>query len=123
MSYVHLIGIIVKFHNFCYAILLGCLGVVTLYIDFGKSTYQALVLKVVITPLVFNALLLLNQELMNPFDGTSKDVDFPMSCLNKGMEKDLAGYPLLARLTPKWFESAGLKYDPCSVQQRQHAQH
>lgn len=117
MSYVALIGWIVKFHNFGYAILYGCLGTSDLVLDVGKTTYTTTIARVLIISAVFNCMLILNQELMNPWDGTSMDADFPMSWLNSTIKRDLSNYPVMARRLPKWFAEAGLNYGPCNMQQ------
>jgi len=115
MSYVALLGLMVKVHNFSYAILYGLMATVTVCLHhrdaelpLGKTTFCIEICRVIILSTIFNALLLVNQGMMNPFDGTIPDTDFPMTRINSACKENLSEYTLLAQRLPKWMKKSGL---------------
>lgn len=85
MQYVHLLGFLVKMHNLVIAVLMGIL--------FGAAVRDAQVIiccqlfgRTLVMPLLFNAILLINAELSDPFDGGN--ADFPASKYDKAIEND-----------------------------------
>merc|ERR1719162_2909463 len=85
MQYVHLLGLLVKMHNLVLAIIMGVL--------FGAAlrNLEAVVCvqlfgRTLILPFLFNAILLINAELADPFEGSVSD--FPGTAYEKGLEAD-----------------------------------
>lgn len=85
MQYVHLLGFMVKVHNLVIAVLMGIL--------FGAAVRDGQVIiccqlfgRTLVLPLLFNAILLINCELSDPFDGGT--ADFPGCKYDKGIEND-----------------------------------
>lgn len=85
MQYVHLLGFMVKVHNLVIAVLMGIL--------FGAAVRDAAVIiccqlfgRTLVLPLLFNAILLINAELSDPFDGGT--ADFPGCKYDKAIEAD-----------------------------------
>merc|ERR1719195_2148175 len=113
MSYVAIIGLVVKIHNFSYAAILGCLALArtkTRHHDegTGKMTCFIEILRIFIVSTIFNGLLSITQGMMNPFDGTLPDCDFPMTRINASCRENMAEYLQLARSLPSWMQDAGL---------------
>merc|ERR1740123_1967139 len=117
-----MIGWMVKVHNLTYVVLGGMIAIADLCyrhellqtnptstsIAPGRTTLTIQILEVLIVSTIFNALLILNQGLMNPFDGTLPDADFPMTRINASCKENLAEYPLLAKRLPAWMRASGL---------------
>lgn len=85
MQYVHLLGLMVKIHNVVIAVLMGIL--------FGAAVRDGQTIicsqlfgRTVLMPILFNAILLINAELSDPFDGGS--ADFPGLKYDKAIEAD-----------------------------------
>lgn len=99
MQYVHLLGWLVKLHNTVLALITGIL--------FGAALRNAeaiicvqLFARTLILPVLFNAILLINSELSDPFDGGS--TDFPGAAYEQGLEKDGKGMVSAAQNMPDW---------------------
>jgi len=88
MQYVHLLGLLVKMHNFVLALIMGLL--------FGAAVRNQqwvlciqLTARVCILPFLFNAILLINCDLADPFDGS--EADFPGDIYQENLGKDCSG--------------------------------
>jgi len=107
MQYVHLLGLLVKMHNAVLAIIMGLL--------FGASLgngYYILCIQLfgrtVILPFLFNAILLINCDLSDPFE--SGEADFPGEVYQEALEKDCVGIMGATQNMPDWLtEGADLK--------------
>jgi hypothetical protein len=99
MQYVHLLGLLVKMHNFVLALIMGIL--------FGAA-YRAsewvicmqLFGRTLILPFLFNAILLINAELSDPFDGGISD--FPDGGYIANLGKDCQGIVDASKKMPTW---------------------
>jgi len=101
MQYVHLLGLLVKMHNLVLAIIMGTL--------FGAAlrNLEAVVCiqlfgRTLILPFLFNAILLINAELSDPFEGNT--ADFPGTVYEKGLEKDGQGFVDASANLPEWLQ-------------------
>jgi len=101
MQYVHLLGLLVKMHNLVLAIIMGTL--------FGAAlrNLEAVVCiqlfgRTLILPFLFNAILLINAELSDPFEGNT--ADFPGTVYEKGLEKDGQGFVDASANLPDWLQ-------------------
>ncbi|CAK0895889.1 unnamed protein product [Prorocentrum cordatum] len=94
LPYVHLLGLLVKLHNYCLAVCTGYL----LAVDSEK--WPELTVIVFFVPFLYNSLLLINAELADPFDGGVND--FPMERYELAMESDGRSYLQAGRHTPEW---------------------
>lgn len=101
MQYVHLLGFLVKSHNVVLAVIMGTL--------FGAAVRNGetiicvqLVGRTLILPVLFNAILLINAELSDPFDGHS--TDFPGWAYQNAIEKDGAGFVKAGQNMPAWMK-------------------
>jgi len=99
MQFVHLLGFLVKLHNFVLAMIMGIL--------FGAAVRNAetiicvqLFARTLLLPFLFNAILLINAELSDPFNGSSSD--FPASAYEKALDKDCRGFISAAQNMPDW---------------------
>lgn len=99
MQYVHLLGLLVKMHNTILAIIMGLL--------FGAALRNAqtilcvqLFLRTLLLPFLFNAILLINASLSDPFDGG--DADFPGAIYQDTLEKDCEGSIQATQHAPRW---------------------
>jgi len=99
MQYVHLLGLLVKTHNFVCAFIMGTL--------FGSAVRSGeiiiccqLVGRCIMLPLLFNAILLINAELADPFDGHA--TDFPGGVYSNGIEKGGAAFVKAGQNMPDW---------------------
>jgi hypothetical protein len=99
MQYVHLLGLLVKMHNFVLALIMGIL--------FGAA-YRGgewlicaqLFGRTLILPFLFNAILLINAELSDPFDGGISD--FPDGGYLGNLGKDCQGILDASQKLPSW---------------------
>jgi hypothetical protein len=100
MQYVHLLGFVVKLHNLILAVIMGTLFGVTIkqreFIICCQLFGRTLIL-----PFLFNAILLMNAELGDPFDGTGVD-DFPDQNLIAGLGKDCNAFVKASQNLPPW---------------------
>jgi len=101
MQYVHLLGLLVKMHNLVLAIIMGTL--------FGAAlrNLEAVVCvqlfgRTLILPFLFNAILLINAELSDPFEGNT--ADFPGTVYEKGLEKDGQAFVDASANLPDWLQ-------------------
>lgn len=99
MQYVHLLGLLVKMHNFVCAFIMGAL--------FGSAVRSGeiiiccqLAARCIMLPLLFNAILLINAELADPFDGHA--TDFPGGVYSKGIEKAGLAFVKAGQNMPDW---------------------
>lgn len=101
MQYVHLLGILVKGHNVILATIMGLL--------FGAAAQNGymilcvqLFLRICILPFLFNAILLINCNLADPFDGSESD--FPGEIYQENLERDCNGFVAASSHTPDWLD-------------------
>lgn len=99
MQYVHLLGLLVKMHNLILAFIMGAL--------FGAAVRSGeiiiciqLAARTVILPLLFNAILLINAELSDPFDG--HESDFPGDAYSNAIAKGGEGFVKAGQNMPNW---------------------
>jgi len=99
MQYVHLLGVMVKLHNIILAVLMGIL--------FGGAVRDARLIiccqlfgRTLIMPFLFNAILLINSELSDPFDGGP--ADFPGNKLQMSIENDGKAFLSASKNVPEW---------------------
>lgn len=99
MQYVHLLGILVKMHNTVLAAIMGLL--------FGAAVRQGQTIicvqlfgRTLILPFLFNAILLINAELSDPFNGSS--TDFPGVIYQDTINKDCKGIMDATDNMPQW---------------------
>lgn len=99
MQYVHLLGLLVKAHNFVLSLIMGALFGAALrngeYIIMCQLFGRTLIL-----PLLFNAILLINAELSDPFDG--HPTDFPGAALSNDLEKTGRSFVTASQNFPGW---------------------
>lgn len=102
MQYVHLLGMLVKMHNAVLAVIMGILfggalrnleGIICAQL-FGRT---------LILPFLFNAILLINSELSDPFNGAT--TDFPCSTYEAALEKDGRAMCEATKNLPNWLQS------------------
>jgi len=99
MQYVHLLCFLVKMHNFILAVIMGSL--------FGTAVRNSEIIicaqlagRTLILPLLFNAILLINAELADPFDGGP--TDFPCLAYSKALEMDGSSFVKASQNRPDW---------------------
>lgn len=101
LPYVHLLGWLVKMHNTILAIIMGTL--------FGAAVRDGrtiicvqLFCRTLILPFLFNAILLINAELSDPFDGGV--AGFPCSTYEKTFESDGKAMISATQHEPEWMK-------------------
>jgi len=99
MQYVHLLGFLVKMHNVILSVIMGSL--------FGAAVRNSEIIiciqlagRTLILPLLFNAILLINAELADPFDGGP--TDFPALAYSKALEMDGSSFVKASQNQPDW---------------------
>merc|ERR1719321_2347482 len=99
MQYVQLLGFLVKMHNAILSVIMGSL--------FGAAVRNAeiiiccqLVGRTLILPLLFNAILLINAELSDPFAGNP--TDFPGTKYQMALEADGSAFVKATKNFPDW---------------------
>jgi len=99
MQYVHLLGLLVKMHNLVLSIIMGTL--------FGAAVRNGetiicvqLAGRTLLLPVLFNAILLINAELSDPFGGSS--TDFPAQAYQLALEKDGSAFVKARQNVPEW---------------------
>jgi len=99
MQYVHLLCLLVKMHNLVLSIIMGTL--------FGAAVRNGeaiicvqLVARTFLLPLLFNAILLINAELSDPFSGNPSD--FPGNAYQNALENDGGAFVKAAQAQPRW---------------------
>lgn len=99
MQYVHLLGLLVKMHNCVLALIMGCLFGAALRNHETIICVQVFA-RTFILPFLFNAILLINSELADPFDGG--ETDFPGYTYQAGLDKDCKGLVAATQNLPDW---------------------
>lgn len=104
MQYVHLLGFIVKLHNIICAYLMGVLFSSALK---ERNTITCLQLygRTLLLPFLFNAILLINCALADPFSGGA--ADFPKEKYDKGFEGDGKSFLEAGNNLPEWIDRRG----------------
>jgi len=99
MQYVHLLCFLVKMHNVILSVIMGAL--------FGAAVRNSEIIicaqlagRTLILPLLFNAILLINAELADPFDGGP--TDFPCLAYSKALEMDGSSFVKASQNQPDW---------------------
>merc|ERR1719401_125790 len=101
VQYVHVLGLMVKMHNFVLAVIMGVLFAVAL--RNGETIICAQVCgRTLILPFLFNAILLINANLADPFSGD--DTDFPPATYQKALDKDCNGFIEATEKLPQWLK-------------------
>merc|ERR1719387_621632 len=99
--YVHLLGLLVKMHNLVLAIIMGLLSGAAF-----RSGYYILCLQLfgrtLILPFLFNAILIINCDLSDPFNGG--EADFPGEVYQAGIGKDCQGIVATSQNVPNWLQ-------------------
>jgi hypothetical protein len=97
MQYVHLLGLLVKMHNLVLSVIMGLL--------FGAAVRQRhyilcvqLFARTLILPFLFNAILLINCDLGDPFSGDESD--FPGEIYQASLGKDCEGLLAVSKSMP-----------------------
>lgn len=106
MQYVHLLGLLVKMHNFVLALIMGILFGAA-YREKEWLICMQLFGRTLILPFLFNAILLINAELSDPFDGGISD--FPDGGYIANLGKDCQGIIDASKKLPKWMEERKAK--------------
>lgn len=101
MQYVHLLGMLVKMHNFVLAIIMGVLFGAALR-NLESIVCLQLFGRTLILPFLFNAILLINAELADPFGNSM--TDFPGTVYEKGLEKDGQAFVEASNSLPDWMQ-------------------
>merc|ERR1719408_1062576 len=101
MQYVHLLGLLVKMHNLVLAIIMGLLFGAALRNGYIILCVQ-LFARTLILPFLFNAILLINCDLSDPFNGG--DADFPGEVYQANLGKDCAGMSAMTKNVPEWLQ-------------------
>lgn len=99
MQYVHLLGLLVKMHNFVLALLMGLLCGAA-FRNRQIIICTQLASRTLILPFLFNAILLLNSELSDPFNGG--ETDFPGCVYQNTLENDAKGMVSATKNMPDW---------------------
>jgi len=102
MQYVHLLGLLVKMHNLVLAIIMGILFGAALR-DLEAIICIQLFSRTCLLPFLFNAILLINAELSDPFEGNM--ADFPGTVYEKGLEKDGKAFCEATLNLPAWLQT------------------
>jgi len=99
MQYVHLLCFLVKMHNVILSVIMGAL--------FGAAVRNSEIIicfqlagRTLILPFLFNAILLINAELADPFDGGP--TDFPCLAYSKALEMDGSSFVKASQNRPDW---------------------
>lgn len=97
MQYVHLLGLLVKMHNLVLSVIMGLL--------FGAAVRRGyfilclqLFARTLILPFLFNAILLINCDLADPFSGDESD--FPGEIYQANLGKDYEGILAVSKSMP-----------------------
>jgi len=101
MQYVHLLGLLVKMHNVVLAIVMGTLFGAALRNSEAVVCLQ-LFGRTLILPFLFNAVLLINAELADPFEFSM--ADFPGTAYEKALENDGKAFVAASQNLPQWLQ-------------------
>jgi len=99
MQYVHLLGLLVKMHNTVLAMIMGILFGAAVRNNETIICLQCFA-RTLVLPFLFNAILLINAELSDPFEGST--TDFPGSAYEKTLDKDCQGLVSATQNMPDW---------------------
>lgn len=99
MQYVHLLGLLIKMHNLVLALIMGGLFGAALRSHETIICIQVFA-RTCILPFLFNAILLINAELSDPFNGSI--TDFPGMIYQGALEKDCNGFISATQNMPDW---------------------
>mmetsp|Transcript_51621 Transcript_51621/g.81964 ORF Transcript_51621/g.81964 Transcript_51621/m.81964 type:complete len:394 (+) Transcript_51621:224-1405(+) len=94
MQYVHLLGLLVKMHNLVLSIIMGLLFGAALRNGYTILCVQ-LFARLLILPFLFNAILLINCDLGDPFNG--EEADFPGELYQAALGADCVGLSSAAK--------------------------
>jgi hypothetical protein len=97
MQYVHLLGLLVKMHNLVLSIIMGLLFGAALRNGYIILCVQ-LFARTLILPFLFNAILLINCALCDPFDG--EESDFPGEIYQASLGNDCNGISAMGKNLP-----------------------
>lgn len=108
MSYLHILGLMVKTHNLFIAGLYGLICVMHLGGDRGTNEVAIgrTVFRAFFMPFLYNALLIINVDLSNPFDGDVGDLSF--RTFDRNIEAEALTMIAASEYRPKWMQ--GRKY-------------
>lgn len=101
MQYVHLLGLLVKMHNFVVTVIMGVLFGAAVQ---NKQTILCIQLfaRICILPFLFNAILLINCDLADPFNGGESD--FPGDIYQENIGKDCNAMIGATKNVPDWLK-------------------
>jgi len=99
MQYVHMLGLLVKMHNFVLAVIMGALFALAL------RNHQTIVCvqtfgRIMILPFLFNAILLVNAEISDPFSASASD--FPGLVYEGALDNDCKAFVSATQHVPEW---------------------
>jgi len=106
MQYVHMLGLLVKMHNSVLAVIMGALFAMAL------RNHQVIICvqtfgRTMILPFLFNAILLVNAEISDPFGGSASD--FPGLVYQGALDKDCKGFVSASQHVPEWIADRSAK--------------
>jgi len=99
MQYIHLLGLLVKMHNCVLAVVMGAIFAAALRNSQAIICVQTFA-RTLILPFLFNAILLINVELADPFSGG--DTDFPGLVYQGALDKDCKAFVSATDNMPDW---------------------
>jgi predicted membrane chloride channel (bestrophin family) len=106
MGYVHLLGLMVKLHNVILALLMALVSVKHAGRYDSVSTARA-VFRCFFMPFLYNSILIINDELTDPF---GRDMsDFPAHVICRRLHSDLQSFVEMGDNLPDWIETLDLK--------------
>jgi len=103
MQYTHFIGLLVKVHNLSVSVLLSTVTAGAWGDPDKPLMFLNIIARVVALPLLYNCILLLNEEIMNPFSGDL--MDFPMRKYDEAIEDDGKAYVNAGKHLPGWMKA------------------
>lgn len=106
MQYVHLLGLLVKMHNFVLAVIMGALFAMALRNQQTIICVQTFG-RTLILPFLFNAILLVNAEISDPFGGSASD--FPGLVYQGALDKDCKAFISATEHVPEWIADRSAK--------------
>jgi predicted membrane chloride channel (bestrophin family) len=106
MGYVHLLGLMVKLHNVILAFLMALLSVKHASLWDPVATSRVM-FRCFFMPLLYNALLIINDELTDPF---GHDVsDFPAHVIARRLNNDVQSFVGMGNNLPSWVTKLDLQ--------------
>jgi len=106
MGYVHLLGLMVKLHNVILALLMALVSVKHAGRYDSVSTARA-VFRCFFMPFLYNSILIINDELTDPFGHDMSD--FPAHVMCRRLNSDLYSFVEMGDNLPDWIENLDLK--------------